>query len=123
MKKAAPKDPDYRAAWRACKEPWVGWTTVDLRKKLKQLLRSGWSIQALKGLRLLIGETNAATMLRTDRGVGLWHTPTAHCTGRKQPAGAVQGRPRTLLVREVKPHTAVLQARCRPVCWNYPASR
>jgi hypothetical protein len=49
MKKAkAPNDPDYRAAWKACKEPWVSWTTVDLRKKLKQLLRSGWSIQALK---------------------------------------------------------------------------
>ncbi len=49
MKKAkAPKDPDYRAAWRACKKPWVSWSVVDLRKRLKQLLRSGWSIQALK---------------------------------------------------------------------------
>ncbi len=44
----APKDPNYRAAWRACKKPWKSWSVVDLRKKLKQLLRSGWSIRALK---------------------------------------------------------------------------
>lgn len=49
MKKTkAPLDPDHKAAWRACKKPWVGLGAVDLRKKLDQLIKSGWPIQALK---------------------------------------------------------------------------
>jgi hypothetical protein len=41
----APRDADYRAAWRACREPWG---EIDLRVALRDLLKSGWNIQALK---------------------------------------------------------------------------
>lgn len=50
-KPKAPRDPDYRAAWKACRKPWAmawGGGEVDLRVELSKLLKSGWSIQALK---------------------------------------------------------------------------
>ncbi len=45
-----PTDPDHHAAWVACREPWVCFdnSTVDLRPILEDLLKSGWSIGALK---------------------------------------------------------------------------
>lgn len=51
-KAKAPRDADYLAAWKACRKPWpAAWgfgQEVDLRVLLDKLLKSGWSIQALK---------------------------------------------------------------------------
>jgi hypothetical protein len=48
----APSDPDYRAAWLACREPDETWgqhhEPTDLRAKLDEALRGGWTPQALK---------------------------------------------------------------------------
>lgn len=47
-------DPLYRAAWLACREPWVmNWgdgapAKTDLRAALNKLLKSGWPMQALE---------------------------------------------------------------------------
>jgi hypothetical protein len=47
-----PTDPDHRAAWIACREPDETWGNLcpprDLRAKLDEALRSGWSPKALK---------------------------------------------------------------------------
>jgi hypothetical protein len=61
LKKTLAHNPLYKAAWRACREPWVmGWgdgapatpkralVTTDLRAALNKLLKSGWSMQALE---------------------------------------------------------------------------
>lgn len=53
MSKKPTRDPDYRAAWRACgarlaRSAWGDNADVDLRAMLDALLKSGWSIQALK---------------------------------------------------------------------------
>ena|ERR1700733_352383 len=52
MKKTkAPRDPDHRAAWLACKKPEpdpIGPGEMDMRKLLKKALGSGWTIRALK---------------------------------------------------------------------------
>lgn len=46
---------DYRAAWKACEEPWETFGRVDdLRKRLRSLLRSGWSIGALKAYAFVV---------------------------------------------------------------------
>jgi len=66
-KRKAPRDADYRAAWKACRkpwmesvpndkprvrgEPWSDWVDgeeIDMRAALDKLLSSGWTIQALK---------------------------------------------------------------------------
>lgn len=66
-KTKAPRDADYRAAWYACRKPWVTsvfnekpliwgepWATfvdgaeIDMRALLDKVLKSGWSIRALK---------------------------------------------------------------------------
>jgi hypothetical protein len=54
-KTKAPRDPDHRAAWLACRKPWIeDWPfldeprIIDLRAALDDLLKSRWSIQALK---------------------------------------------------------------------------
>jgi hypothetical protein len=52
----APRHADYRDAWRACRKPWISdWVgtdcprvEIDLRAALRSLLKSGWSIRALK---------------------------------------------------------------------------
>ena len=86
MKKAkAPKDPDYRAAWRACKKPWISWSVVDLRKRLKQVLRSGWSIQALKAYAFVYWRHKRCDHVTEELGAGLWHSlmmahMTRHCS-------------------------------------------
>jgi hypothetical protein len=45
-------DPDHRAAWLACREPDETWgqhrEPIDLRAKLDEALRAGWTPQALK---------------------------------------------------------------------------
>lgn len=45
-----PHDADYRAAWRACREPATsfGGREIDLRTQLTRALNSGWSIPAIK---------------------------------------------------------------------------
>lgn len=55
LRKTLARDPLYRAAWLACREPWIskGWgegapVKIDLRVALNKLLKSGWSIQALE---------------------------------------------------------------------------
>ncbi len=53
LRKTLARDPLRRAAWLACREPWVRhWgkgapVRTDLRGALNKLLKSGWSIQLL----------------------------------------------------------------------------
>ena len=48
-KAKSPEAADYRAAWRACRKLVPGEESdLDLVAKLDDLLKSGWSIQALK---------------------------------------------------------------------------
>ncbi len=44
-------DPDHRAAWLACRKPFerpFGGDAVNLRVALAELLKTGWSVAALK---------------------------------------------------------------------------
>lgn len=58
-KTKALRDPDYHAAWLACRKPWSSeWsgTEIDLRAVLDDLLKSGWTIRALKAYAFRVRE-------------------------------------------------------------------
>jgi hypothetical protein len=73
-KTKARRDPDYRAAWRACREPWsiTPGSEIDLRAVLDDLLKSGWSIQALKAFAYRVREFAHRDKDRVTTGAWRW---------------------------------------------------
>jgi hypothetical protein len=91
-KAQARSDPDYRAAWRACREPWMimgPGSEIDLRAALDALLKSGWSIQALKAYAYRMREFAHRGNERVTAGARRWAVYFAsRAWGQEGPLGA-----------------------------------
>ena len=74
-KAKARRGSDYHAAWLACRKPWLNELSgaeIDLRATLDKLLKSGWSIQALKAYAFRVREYAHRGNDRVTTGAWRW---------------------------------------------------
>jgi len=77
-KTTARRASDYHVAWLACRKPWVSeWpgcprVELNLRAALDDLLKSGWSIQALKAFAFSVREYAHKGNERVTVGAWRW---------------------------------------------------
>jgi hypothetical protein len=92
-KTKALRDPDYHAAWLACRKPWISeWSgsEIDLRAALDDLLKSGWSIQALKAYAFRVREYARRGNEHVTAGAWRWavYLASRRAWGQDGPLGA-----------------------------------